>query len=134
MTEPADHTVLPLQHETLTVGRDRVETGIVRVATVTRQHEALVDETLSGQQVEIRRVAVGRPIDAIPPIREEGDTTIISVVEEIIVVEKRLVLKEEVHLRRVLVTRQHRETVMLRRQEPVITRVSTETGAVTDET
>ena len=133
MTEPADRIVLPLHQETLTVDRHRVETGVVRVSTVTREHEAIVDETLAGQQVEIQRVPIGRPIEAIPPIREEGDTTIIPVVEEIIVVEKRLILKEEVHLRRVHVTKQHRETVILRQQEPVIARANTETGAVTSD-
>ena len=60
-------------------------------------------------------------------MREEGDTTIISVVEEIVVVERRLVLKEEVRLRRVRVTEQHRETVVLREQDAVITR--TEAGS-----
>ena len=38
---------------------------------------------------------IGRPVDAVPPVREEGDTTVMSVVEEIVVVEHRLILKEE---------------------------------------
>ena len=55
-------------------------------------------------------------------ISQEGDTTIIPVVEEIVVVERRLVLKEEVRIRRVSTTEQHQETVVLREQEAVITR------------
>lgn len=46
----------------------------------------------------------------------------ISVVEEVLVLERRLVLKEEIRLRRVRTTEQHRETVMLREQQAVIER------------
>lgn len=35
-----------------------------------------------------------------PEIRTEGDVTIVPVLEEVLVVEKRLVLKEELHIRR----------------------------------
>jgi len=113
---------IPLHHETLNVSRRRIETAVVQVATVTREHEAQVDETLSHQRVEIERIPIGRTIETVPPVREEGDTTIIPVVEEVIFIEKRLVLKEEVRLRRVRVTERHRETVVLREQEAVITR------------
>ena len=34
------------------------------------------------------------------PVREEHDTTIISVVEEVLVVEKRWMLREEIHIRK----------------------------------
>lgn len=122
MIEPADSIVLPLQQETLSVARRRVETGVVRIETVTQQREALVDETLTHHRIEVQRVPVGRVVETMPEVREEGDVTIIPVVEEVLVVEKRLVLKEEVHLRRVQVTAQHRETVTLREQEAVVTR------------
>jgi stress response protein YsnF len=62
------------------------------------------------------------PVDAVPPVREEGDTTVISIVEEVLVVERRLVLKEEIRLRRVRTTERHRETVTLREQQAVIER------------
>ena len=92
----------------------------MRVHTV--HHDHLIDEALIRERVEIERIAVDRPIDAVPPVREEGDTTVISVVEEVLVLERRLVLKEEIRLRRVRTTEQHRETVMLREQQAVIER------------
>ena len=58
----------------------------------------------------------------MPPISHEGDITIIPVVEEMVVVERRLVLKEEVRVRRVSTKERHQETVVLRQQEAVITR------------
>lgn len=48
--------------------------------------------------------------------------TILPVVEEEIIITRRLVLKEEVHLRRFVIRDVHRETVVLRQQEAVITR------------
>jgi stress response protein YsnF len=114
--------ILPLHSEEVAVSRRKVEGTVVRIATVTHTREAVVNEQLTHERVEIERVPVGRVIETVPSVREEGDTTIIPVVEEIIVVERRLVLKEEVHLRKVRVTEQHRETVVLREQDAVITR------------
>jgi stress response protein YsnF len=68
-------------------------------------------------------VPIGREIEAMPTSRQEGDTTIVPVVEEVIVTRRKLVLKEEVHLRLVRSTEQHRESVILRRQEAVIERL-----------
>jgi len=39
-------------------------------------------------------------VDRMPDIRTENGVTIVPVVEEVLVVEKRLVLKEELHIRR----------------------------------
>ncbi len=126
MTSLPDHEpetlTLALLAEQLAVTRRRVEHGVVRVTAVTREHEQLVDEALTQERIEVERVPVGRTVDAVPPIREEGDTTVMPVVEEVVVVERRLVLKEEVRIRRVRSTERHRETVVLRTQEAVITR------------
>jgi uncharacterized protein (TIGR02271 family) len=125
---PGDPETLRLHAEDIAVARERVETGRVRVQVVTREHEQLVDIPLTQERVEVERVAINRPVDAIPPPREEGDTTIMPVVEEVLVVERRLILKEELHIRRIRTTEQHRERVVLRRQEAVITRIPGETS------
>lgn len=126
-----DERVLPLYSEEITVSRRKIEKAIVRVATVTHTREAVVDEQLTHQRVEVEHVAIGRAIKTIPPVREEGDVTIIPVVEEIVVVERRLILKEEVRLRKVRVTEQHLETVVLREQDALITRTETANSSVT---
>jgi hypothetical protein len=89
---------------------------------ITGTREQLVDKELTHVRVEIERVPIGRTIEVVPSISQEGDTTIIPVVEEIVVVERRLVLKEEVRIRRVTTKEQHQETVVLRQQEALITR------------
>ncbi len=114
-------TIIPLHREDIAVERRKVEQD-VRVHVHTIDHDHLIDEALVHETVEVERVTIGRPVDAVPPVREEGDTTVISVVEEVLVVERRLVLKEEIRLRRVRTTKQHRETVKLREQHAVIER------------
>ena len=127
MPDDIRDTMIPLYGEDLSVSKRQVVTGRVRVETVTLEHEQLVDEQLARERVEVERVAIGKPIDAIPAVRQEGDTTIIPIVEEVLVVERRLVLKEEIHIHRVRTTEQHQERVTLRRQEAVITRLPIET-------
>jgi uncharacterized protein (TIGR02271 family) len=115
--------VVPLVSEELAVTKEKRETGRVRVTTLTREREELVDELLAREQVEVERIAVGKPVEAIPAVREEGDTIVVPIVEEILVVERRLILKEEVRLRRVRSTERHQERVTLRKQEAVVTRL-----------
>jgi uncharacterized protein (TIGR02271 family) len=119
--------VVPLVAEEVAVTKEKRETGRVRVTTVARQHEELVDEMLAREQVEVERVAVGKAVAAIPAVREEGDTIVIPIVEEVLVVERRLILKEEVRLRRVRTTERHQERVTLRKQEAVVTRLPADT-------
>jgi stress response protein YsnF len=88
-----------------------------------------VDEELSRELVEIERVPIGRQVDAIPPVREEGITTVVPVMEEVVVMERRLILTEEIRVTRVRSTEHHRESVVLRKQDAVITR--TEAGPET---
>ena len=120
---PVGETHFPLYAEDLTVSKRQIAGDMVQVGTVTRETESLVDEMLNHERVQIDRIPVGRQVDAVPPIRQEGDTTILPVVEETVVVERRLILKEEIHIRRLHVSERHQEAVILRKQEAVITRI-----------
>jgi stress response protein YsnF len=126
----ADDPTVALHTDELSVSRRQVAGDTVRVSIVPREHERPVDEELTHQRVEVERVPIGRLIDAVPPVREEGDTTIMSVVEEVIAIERRLILKEEVRIRRVRVNEAHRDTVTVRKQDVVITRIPPEQPTV----
>lgn len=128
--DPRDHVVIPLYGEEVSVAKEQVATGRVKVATVTHEHEEPVRQVLENERVELERVPVGRVVEKIPEVRTEGDTTIIPVVEETVVVERRLVLKEEVRIRRVRETQDYKGHVILRRQEVVVTRVPADNNPV----
>lgn len=119
-----ENLVLPLHVEEITVAKRQIERSIVRVATTTNLVDRIVEEDLVQERVEIERIPIGHYVDVFPPVREEGDLTIMPVVEEVLVVERRYLLKEEVHIRRICTAERHRETVQLREQEAIITRTS----------
>ena len=60
----------------------------------------MVDEPLLRETVEVARVPVGTYADQPQPIRHEGDVIVVPVYEEVLVVEKRLLLREEVRITR----------------------------------
>jgi len=123
-----DNPTLRLLAEDVRVAKETLETGRVRVSTRTREREALIDEDLACERVEIETIPVGRRIDMVPAVRQEGDTTIVPVVEEVLVVERHLMLKEEIRIKRVRTTERHQETVMLRYQEAVVKRDQGDSG------
>ena len=86
----------------------------------------MIDELLAHETVEIDRTPIGRQIDAMPAVRDEGDTIVIPIVEEVLVIERRLLLKEEVRVRRVRSTERHQESVILRHHEAVVTHLPVE--------
>jgi len=93
--------IVPLVAETAAVSKRFRTTGRVRVKVRTETERRMLVEELAGQEIEIERVPRNELIEAIPEVRTENGTTIIPLVEEQLVVEKRLVLVEEVRLHRV---------------------------------
>jgi len=112
---------VPVAEEQMMVDR-RERTGSVRVHTRVEVRDEHVETELTREQVDVRRVPIGRYVDEAEPVREEGDTTIVPVYEEVLVVEKRLLLREELHLTKRSETRPERQRVRLRREHADIER------------
>jgi stress response protein YsnF len=129
---PPAEQVVPLVEETATVGK-RVTTERVRVQTVTETVEDFARADVQREIVEVIRVPVDRIIEDAPEIRTEGDLVIVPVVEEVLVVEKRLVLKEELHIRRKVATEGVEVPVTLRKQRAVIERLPPDTSPSKEE-
>ncbi len=113
--------VLELHAEDFAVTKRQV-VRTVRVRRETHSRDTVVEETLNRTGFVIERVPVGAFVDAVPAVREEGDVTILPVIEEVLVTTRRLRLVEEVRIRRVHSTDAHVETVTLREQHVVVTR------------
>jgi stress response protein YsnF len=122
-----DETVILLAEEGIAVSRHEVETGRVRVALTTDTETVVLRETLRGRRVEVERVPVGRMLpegEAVPQSREEGDTLVVPAVEEVAVVVKWLVFREEVRLRFVPTEARFEEAVAVRRQRATVEHVA----------
>ncbi len=120
--EDGGQIVLPLHAEEVAVAKRRIVTGSVRISTVTREREQLVDEFLAREDVEIERRPVGKEVSRVPAVRHAGNTIIIPVVEEVLVVSRRLVVKEEIRVRRVQRKERSQQRVLLRKQELTVSR------------
>jgi uncharacterized protein (TIGR02271 family) len=123
---PSDkaETRLPLFEETARVETRDVPGERVRLHTFVRERDERIDAALRDEDVSVERVPVNRVVATAPAVREEGDTLIVPVIEEQLVIEKRLVLKEIVRVTRHARTRTEHHTVRLRAVVVRIVRVA----------
>ena len=91
---------MPLIHEALSVGRRSVETGQgIRVHKSVSEETWRVDDTVLRQQLDIEHVPMNVWVDGELPVqRHEGATLVIPGLEEVLVVQKRVRLKEEIRI------------------------------------
>ena len=116
--------VIPVIQEEVTIEKQVVETGRIRISKRISEHEELVDVPLLREEVTIERVPVNLIVAERPPVRQEGDTMIIPVVKEEIVIQKKLLLVEELRVRKQIVESHQPQTVKLLKEEVEITRVA----------
>lgn len=109
-----------VMEEEIQVGKRTVETGTARVSIQVNESAQVIEQPLIKEEIEIQRVEVNRFIDRPVETRTEGDLTVIPVMEEVLVVEKKLRLKEELHIRRRSETVTHRQNEKVRKEEVMI--------------
>ena len=118
-----DREVIPVVEEQPVILKRKKLTGGIRVRTVVREDEKVIDEPLASEEVEVVRVLLDRWVEAPIPVRQEGETTIITLLEEVAVVEKRLRATEEVRITKRQSVRQSAQHVTLRHEEAVVERL-----------
>lgn len=116
---------VPVVEEVLTVDKRTVQTGVTRIVKRVHEREEVIDHPLLQEKAEVERVPVNRFVETTVPVREQDGTTIIPILEEVLVVEKRLLLKEELHIRTVAETVHRPRTVTLRSEEVEIESIDT---------
>jgi stress response protein YsnF len=89
------------------------------------EEQQTVRERLARDHVEVERVALDIEVDEVPPVREENGVTIVPVVREVLVVTKKLILTEEVRLKRITAFEETAQPVTLRVQRAVVERDET---------
>jgi len=121
----------PVIEEEARIQKRTVSTGKVRIRTPVEVVEEIASAKLEEHQVEITRVPVNTVVDKAPDVRTENDTVIIPILEEVLVVEKRLVLKEGLHVRRRVLQDQIDVPVSLRKQRAVVERLNAANELIT---
>jgi stress response protein YsnF len=116
---------IPIVEEQLAFGTRVVETGRgVRIHKTVSEQPVTIDERLQRESVEVRRVPVDRLVEGgePPAPRYEGDTLVVPVLEEVLVVERRLRVKEELHITRTRVEERYQDTVALKAERVEVER------------
>jgi uncharacterized protein (TIGR02271 family) len=124
--EGGGRLVIPVLVETVNVRRRKRVTGGVRVTKHVRSKDEVIEPVRAEETVEVKRVPIDREVEEAPPVRQEGNVTIVPILEEVLVVEKRLVLREELHIIRHRREVSERYTLTLRQEEAEIERLSGE--------
>lgn len=117
-----EELVVPVLGEELHVEPEKREIGGVRVNKTVQEHQELVDQPVLRERVDVKRVAINQVVNSMMPVRQMGDTMIIPLVEEVLKIEKQLVLKEEIHITKIRTEDRVQQPVTLRREEAQIER------------
>ena len=120
-----DTLKVPVFREEVQVDKRSVDTGRgVRIHKTVAEHPCHIDERLLRDEVEVSHVPVDRivPLDAAPATRYEGETLVVPILEEVLVVERRVRIKEELRITRTRREEHHAETVMLKSEQVSVER------------
>ena len=112
--------MIPLLEERLRIDKREVVTGLAKVHVTVTEHDETAQALLTRQNVAVDRVPIGAFVNEVPAVRQEGDILIVPIVEERLVVEKRLFLTEELRIRIDTERRPETHTVRLRREHAEI--------------
>jgi len=121
--DPRTEAVIPVVEEELVADTRAVKTGSVRVQKHVEKSVYDVELPVLHENVDVKRVPINRVVKEAPATRKSGDTIIVPVVEEELVVTKRLVLKEEIHIVRHRTRERATQEVTLERERAEVQRL-----------
>ncbi len=125
ISNPLPPTTIPVIEEVAVVSSRIVETGRLRISKEVTQVEQGVHVVGSHEECEVERITLNRIVETAPAVRYEGDTMIIPVMKEVAVVEKKLMLVEEIRVTRRQVQTQETVPVTLRKETIEVVREKT---------
>ena len=123
---------IPVWREEAHVAKRWVDVGRgVRIHKTVSNEQHTIDLPLLREELEIETVAIGRPVEKnqVPQMRYEGETLVVPVLEEVLVVEKQLRLKEELRITRVRHQHHAPQAVALRTERITVERFDEQDSA-----
>lgn len=116
VVEAGETLTIPVVAEEAVANVREVEQGraVIEKRVETVPHVAEVE--VGSDEVDVERIRLDQEVDVAPTIRQEGDTLIVPVVEEVLVVTKRYLVREEIRITKRRVVRQETLREELRRE------------------
>jgi uncharacterized protein (TIGR02271 family) len=115
--------VVPVVNEEFRADAIPVQTGGVRVIKHVEGHDEILEQELRRGRVEVKRVKTDRPVDGPQPVQRVGNTLVVPIVSEVLHVEKRWVVTEEIHLTQIEERETVQQTVTVNREEAEVERL-----------
>jgi uncharacterized protein (TIGR02271 family) len=118
-------TIIPVSREFVTITKEVVETGKVHIRKQVTEEEATINLPMiqEGYHVE-RKPGSKELLHQYPAVRHDGDNMVIPVVREVLIVEKRYEVLEELHVIKTKTEVPHLQQVTLRKESVDIQRTS----------
>jgi stress response protein YsnF len=82
------------------------------------ENEVTIDASLAKEDIEVQRIVVNRVLSAPAEIRIENGVTIVPIMEEVLKVEKQLILREEIRISKKRTYQRGPKVVSLRKDGP----------------
>lgn len=110
--------IVPVIEELVTVNKKVVETARVTLSKKVNESTESFEIPLKQEEIVIKRVPKNEWVDAMPPAtRQEGEVMIIPVLKEVAVIEKRMMLVEEIHISKLETEKTETQEVLVRKEE-----------------
>lgn len=115
---PNEILLVPVIEEHVIITKQVKETGRIQIEKKVSEHNEAVNVSLSHEECIIEHLPRNVYVDTIPVVRQEGNTTIIPVLEEVVV--KRTLLVEEIRITKNTVQTNEQQNVTLRKEHITI--------------
>lgn len=102
------------------VDKKVIEKGTVRIVKKVNTEDETINVDLKTEEIKVERITVNKYVDAPPSVRYEGNTTIIPVIKEVAVVEKKLLLVEEIYITKTINITGEEKIIPLRKEEIIV--------------
>ncbi|WKN42182.1 YsnF/AvaK domain-containing protein [Tunicatimonas pelagia] len=122
--EELNTDTIPVIKEQVVIDKRSADTAKVRIAKSVNERNVQLDITEEQDTVMVERVPVGRMVEIEPTARHEGDTLTIPVLREEVVIEKKIILVEEIRVTKKKGETTRKVDVTLKEEDIDITRES----------
>ncbi len=122
--EAIRNITVPVIEEQIKVSKKIVETGRVQLSKQITEEEEIASIPLIHEEISVEHIPINQMVEVAPSIRYEGDTMIIPILREVAVVEKRIVLVEELRVTKKQIQTESAEKVTLRKETITVNHIS----------
>ena len=109
--------IIPVIQEQIIIEKEVVDTAKVRISKTVSEEKASLNIPLIQESYDVQRTPLKEVLDTPPGIRYEGETIIVPVMREILIVEKKYELIEEVRLTKRTTSIPHIQEITLLKEQ-----------------